>query len=50
MLQMIYLSILHQSSKFINLKYYYLNKLLFKEKIIDKELDYLLKQKIILQV
>ena len=38
-------SILHQSSKFINLKYYYLDKLLFKEKIIDKELDYLLKQK-----
>ena len=39
------ISILNQTSKFIDLKYYYLNKLLFNEKIIDKEIHYLLNQK-----
>ena len=39
------ISILNQSSKFIDLKYFYLKKLLFEEKIIEKEINYLKKNK-----
>ena len=39
------ISILNQSSKFIDLKYFYLKKLLFEEKIIEKEINYLKKIK-----
>ena len=38
-------SVLNQTAKFIHLKYKYLGKLLFEEKIIDKEIEYLHKNK-----
>ena len=39
------ISILNQSSKFIDLKYFYLKKLFFEEKIIEKKINYLKKNK-----
>lgn len=38
-------SILNQSSKYIDLKYYFLKKLLFEENIIDNEVEYLVRNK-----
>ena len=39
------ISLLNQSSYFIDLKYQYLKKLLFEENIIDKEINYLINSK-----
>ena len=36
-------SILNQNSEFLNLKYYYLYKFIFEEKVLDKQINYLKK-------